>query len=135
MGLQLSVGARNARLDAIETTIGTAPLLRVYSGSKPADCAASATGTLLCEMTLPSDWMAAASSGSKAKSGTWSDLLADDTGTAGWFGIWDSAGTTRHIQGEVTDTAGAGPIKLSSTAIVQDQPVTIVTFTLTDGNA
>ena len=73
MALQYSVTVRNAQLDAVETTVGTAPLLRIYSGSAPANCAAAASGTLLAEATLPSDWMAAASSGSKALSGTWQD--------------------------------------------------------------
>ena len=72
MAVQRSVAARNAALDAFETTVGTAPLLRIYSGSMPANCATAASGTLLMEATLPSDWLAAASSGSKAKSGTWS---------------------------------------------------------------
>jgi hypothetical protein len=79
--------------------------------------------------------MAAASGGTKAKSGTWEDLLANATNTAGYFRIYDSTGTTCHMQGECTDTAGAGPMKLSSTAIVSGEPVTVATFVLTDGNA
>lgn len=135
MALQLSTAARNARLDSIETTIGTAPVLRILSGAMPANCAAAETGTVLVEMTLPSDWMAAASGGSKAKDGTWTDLLANATNTAGYFRIYDATITTCHMQGECTDTAGAGPMKLSSTAIVSGEPVTVATFTLTDGNA
>lgn len=135
MGLQYSTTVRNARLDVIESTIGATAVLRIYSGSMPAATTDAATGTLLAEMTLPSDWMAAASSGSKAKSGTWSDLTANASGTAGYFRILESTGTTTGIQGECTDTGGAGPLKLSTTAIVVSEPVTIVTFTLTTGNA
>jgi hypothetical protein len=135
MTIQYSTAVRNARLDTIETTIGTSPILRIYSGSRPALPSDAATGTLLAEMTLPSDWMAAAASGAKAKAGTWSDLSANTTGTAGYFRIWDSTGTTCGIQGACTDTAGAGPLKLSTTAIVSGEPVTIVTFTITTGNA
>ena len=40
MALQYSVTVRNAQLDAVETTVGTAPLLRIYSGSAPANCSA-----------------------------------------------------------------------------------------------
>ena len=29
----------NARLDQIETTVGTSPKLRMYTGAMPADCA------------------------------------------------------------------------------------------------
>lgn len=134
MSLQLSTTARNARLDQIETTIGTAPLLRMYTGSAPANCAAAATGTKLVEMTLPSNWMADASAGSKAKSGTWSDVgLA--AGTAAYFRIYDSSGTTCHVQGTVTATGGGGDMTLDNTNIATSQAVTVNTFTLSDGNA
>lgn len=135
MAVQRSVAARNAALDAFETTVGTAPLLRIYSGSMPANCATAASGTLLMEATLPSDWLAAASSGSKAKSGTWSDSAANASGIAGYYRVYDSTGTTCHEQGECTDTGGAGPMKLSSTSIVSGEPVTIATYTITAGNA
>lgn len=135
MALQLSTSVRNARLDAIETTTSTAAILEIRSGSAPADCATADSGTLLASMTLPSDWMAAASSGSKAKSGTWSDTSANATGTAGHFRVKDSGGTTCHIQGTVTATGGGGDLTLDSTSITSGQTVTITGFTMTDGNA
>lgn len=135
MALQLSTTVRNARLDTIESTIGTAPLLRIYSGSMPADCATAASGTLLAEMTLPSDWLAASGSGQKAKSGTWQDSSANATGTAGYFRIYDSGGTTCHLQGTVTATGGGGDLTLDNTSIATAQSVTVSTFTLTDANA
>ena len=135
MALQLSVSVRNARLDAIETTAGTAALLRIYSGAMPADCATAASGTKLVEATLPSDWMAAAASGQKAKSGTWQDASADATGTAGYFRVYDSGGASCHIQGTVTATGGGGDLTLDNTSIAAAQSVTITSFTLTDGNA
>lgn len=55
-----SVAVRNAMLDAYESTIGTAPLLRFYSGAMPATAADTTTGTLLASITLPSDWLAGA---------------------------------------------------------------------------
>lgn len=73
--MQYSVTVNNARLDSVETAIGTAPTLNLYSGSAPANCAAADTGTLLTTLTLPSDWMAAAALASKAMTGSW-------TGTA-----------------------------------------------------
>ena len=79
--------------------------------------------------------MAAASSGSKSKSGTWEDLSADATGTAGHFRLYDSAGTTCHLQGTVTATGGGGDMEVSSTSFTAGQSFTVTTFTLTDGNA
>ena len=133
MAIQYSTTVRNAELDAIETTISTAPTLTIRSGSAPADCATANSGTVLATMTLPSDWMAAASSGSKAKAGTWEDTSADAAGTAGHFRIHQ--GTTCHIQGTVTITSGGGDMELDNTNIAAGQQVTISTFTISAGNA
>lgn len=135
MALQLSTTVRDARLDAIESTISTAPTLEIRTGTPPANCAATDTGTVLVTMTLPSDWMANASAGAKAKAGTWQDTSADATGDAGHFRI--KQGGTCHIQGTVTANAGGGDMELAqaTVGIVLGQTVTVSTFTLTDGNA
>lgn len=133
--LQFSTTVRNARLDVVESTISTAPILRIRTGAAPANCAAADSGTVLATMTLPSDWMAAASSGAKALSGTWQDTSADASGTAAHFRLYDSAGTTCHIQGTVTGTGGGGDMELNNTSINATQQVTITAFSLTDGNA
>jgi hypothetical protein len=135
MTLQYSVAVRNARLDVVESTIGTSPLLRIRTGSVPANCAASRTGTVLATVTLPSDWMAAASGGTKALSGSWVDSSADATGTAAHFEIMDSGGTTCHAQGTVTATGGGGDMTVDSTSFTAGQSFTVTGFTLTAGNA
>jgi hypothetical protein len=136
MALQYSVAVRNARLDAVESTTGTSAKLEIRSGSVPANCAAADAGTLLASMTLPSDWMDAAASGTKSKAaGTWQDASADATGTAGHFRVKDNGGTTCHIQGTITATGGGGDMTLDSTSITASQQVTITSFTLTGGNA
>jgi hypothetical protein len=134
MALQLSVTARNDRLNQFETTVGTSPVLEIRSGSPPADCATADSGTLLASMTLPSDFMAAAASGSKAKSGTWEDLTANATGTAGHFRLKSSGGTV-HLQGTVTATGGGGDMTIDNTSIASGQAVTVTGFTLSDANA
>jgi hypothetical protein len=135
MALQLSTSVRNARLDQIEATIGTSAILKIRTGSPPANCGAADSGTVLATLNLPSDWLAAAASGSKAKSGTWEDASADATGTAAHFRIYDSGGSTCHLQGTVTATGGGGDMTLDNTSIATGQQVTVTGFTLTDGNA
>lgn len=134
MAVQMSVAVRNARLDAIETTIGTAPKLQLRTGTQPANCAAASTGTLLCEIDLPSDWLAAASSGSKALAGSWADVGVA-AGTVEHFRIFDTAGTTCHKQGTVTVTGGGGDMTINNTSIAVDQAVSVTSFTITDANA
>ena len=135
MSLQFSDAVRNARLDAIETAIGVSAVLKIRTGAQPANIAAADSGTVLATLALPSDWMAAASGGLKAKSGTWQDLTADAAGTAAHFVIYASDGTTRHLQGSVTATGGGGDLTLDNVSIAAGQSVTITGFTLTDGNA
>ncbi len=123
MAVQFSTGVRNAMLDAYEAHIGTSAVMKIRTGAQPASCAAADSGTVLATLNLPSDWMAAAASGSKAKSGTWEDTSADATGTAGHYRIYASDGTTCHDQGSITATGGGGDLELVAVAIVATQPV------------
>lgn len=135
MAIQLSVGVRNARLDAIETTVGASAIMRIRTGAAPADCAAADAGTVVATLTLPADYLAAAASGSKAKAGTWEDLSADAAGTAAHFRLYESTGVTCHLQGTVTATAGGGDMTVDNTSFAAGQAFTVTGFTLTDGNA
>lgn len=135
MALQFSTAVRNARLDTIETEIGASPnpVLQIRTGAPPANCGTADSGTALATVLLPTDWMAAASSGSKAKSGTWEDASADATGTAAHFRIYSDA--TCHMQGTVTITSGGGDMEVDNTSFAAGQTFTVTSFTLTDGNA
>jgi hypothetical protein len=133
MTIQFSVAVRNAQADAVETVTGAAPIFQLRSGAAPADCATADSGTLLVAITLPSDWLSAASAGAKTKVGTWTGTAAA-AGTVGHFRIKDSAGSTTHMQG----TAG-----ISGTDIILDaaatssigQTVTINAFSYTRASA
>jgi hypothetical protein len=133
MVLQYGVLLRNAQLDAIETTVSTQPKLQIRTGTPPSDCAQADSGTLLVEITAPSDWLAAAASGSKAiNNGPWSNT-AVATGTAGHFRLKNNAGSTTHMQGTVG--AGSGDLSLDNTSIATSQTVSISVFTITAANA
>lgn len=99
MTLQFSTAARNDFLDSFEALVGTAAVLKLFTGPPPADPDTADSGTEIVSATLPSDWLAAASSGSKAKAGTWEDSSANATGRAAHFRIYESDGTTCHLQG------------------------------------
>jgi hypothetical protein len=134
MALKYSVAVRNAKLDAVETTIGTSAVLKIRTGAAPGDVASGDSGTVLATLNLPSDWMAAASGGTKAKSGTWEDTSADNSGTAGHFRVYASDGTTCHIEGTVTVTGGGGDMTVDSVTFTAAQAFTVTGFTLTSGN-
>ena len=135
MTVQLSTAVRNAILDAFETAIGTSAILKIRTGAQPANCAAADAGTVLATLNLPSDWMAGASGGTKAKSGAWEDSSADASGTAAHFRLYASDGTTCHQQGSITATGGGGDLTVSTVTFVATQPFSITGWTLTAPNA
>ena len=138
MTISYSATVKNAKLDTIETTISTSPKLRVYNGTAPATADTALSGnTLLAEGSLPSDWLAAASGSAKAKSGTWTltGQSGAGAGTAGtFFRIYDSAGTTNHMQGTFTASGGGGDMTIDNNNIANTQTITVNTFTITSGN-
>lgn len=134
MALQFDVTVRNARLDAVETQIGTLPVLKIRTGAAPANCATADAGTVLATCSLPSDWMNAAATGAKTMLGSWADSSADNAGTAAHFRIYDSGGTCR-AQGTVTATGGGGDMTVDNVVFAAAQPFTITSFTLNEPNS
>lgn len=133
MAIQFSTDVRNARLDAVETTIGASAVLKLRTGAKPANCAAADSGTVLGTLNLPADYLAAAAAGVKSKSGVWSTTGIGGGGTVGHFRLYASDGVTCKAQGTVGQ--GSGDMSLVNVVVADGQPITIDGFTLTDGNA
>jgi hypothetical protein len=132
VALQFSVAARNNRLDTFESSVGVNAKLYLFSGAVPANCAAADPAGLLAMIVLPGDWMAAASGGTKAKSGVWA-ATAIDAGTIQSFRIKDSTGTVCHAQGTVG--TGSGDLSLDNAAVIIGKVVTVTGLVITDGNA
>jgi hypothetical protein len=128
MTVTTSTAVKNGRLDAISTGWASTPKLRLYSGTPPANASTALSGnTLLVEVT-PTP--ASASSATKdmlggAKSGT-----ASASGTASFYRLYDSAGTTCHEQGTV-GTSGTDLI-IDSTTIASGQTINFNSWTKTE---
>lgn len=135
MTLQYSTIVRNAKLDAVEAAIGASAVLKIRTGSPPANCAAADAGTVLAAASLPADWMAAAVGGTKGLSGSWQDSAADAAGIAGHFRIYASDGATCHAQGTVTITDGGGDLTVDNTLFAVGQVFVVTAFNLAAGNA
>lgn len=131
MALGFATNLRNARADAITTFTGGSALLRIYSGSRPAT-GGTAT-TLLAELTCNATFAPAASSGVLTLNAITNDSSANATGTASWFRIVKSDGTTHVLDGDV-GTSGSD-LNLNTTSIVTGGPVAVSSFVLTEGNA
>jgi hypothetical protein len=133
MSVTTTTAVKNARLDAISTTWGASPKLRLYSGTMPTNAATALSGNnLLVEVTIAP---AAASNGTKdmlggAKSGTGTAAAGTGT-TATFYRVYDSSGTTCHEQGTVGNT-GSPDMTIDNPNIAQNQTVNLNSFTKTE---
>lgn len=128
MASSLTAAQRNSALDAIRASYNSGKL-RIYSGSVPANADAALGGaTQLVELTLNATAFPAASGGvitaNAITGGT-----AGASGTASFFRLLDSAGTTVLAQGAV-GTSGTELI-LPTTTVSSGVTVTCSSLTLT----
>lgn len=136
MTTQASPAVRNARAQAVETAVGTSPILEIRSGAKPANTAAADSGTLLASIALPSDWLVFDGNGAAALNAvSIEDSSANAGGTAGHFRIKNSAGTATHLQGDCGITGSGADLILVTTTIAEGQPVQILSLGWTEPNA
>jgi hypothetical protein len=132
MALQYSTALRNARADAKTAQVGNAGLLRIYTGTIPADCVTSATGTKLSEHTLGSPFAPGASGGVLSPTLP-ANVNALASGTAGYWRVYKADGTTCVLQGSV-GTSGAD-LNLNTLTLASGGPVQVNSWTLTEGGA
>ncbi len=134
MALKFPAAYRSTRGDTFTTRAGNAALLRIYSGTQPATADTALSGnTLLAELTCGTPFAGAASSGVVTANAITQDSSADATGTATFFRLLQSNGTTTVCDGTV-GTSGAD-LNLTTTSIVTGQPVQVTSFVLTEGGA
>ena len=129
----LSTAVRNARAEAIEATIGASAKLLIFSGAKPANCAAADPSGLLATIDLPADWLTAAASGVVSKAGTWAGT-GSGAGDAQSFRIKDNGGTTCHLQGTAGGAGSGMEMILTNANIAIGQAVSVSSYTWTEGN-
>lgn len=134
MSKQFSLAVRNAVLNAVEQAIGTSPVIRIYTGPAPSDCASASSGVLLASISLPSDWLADAGSGVKTLVGSWQANAGAD-GAAGHYRLWNTGATVCHEQGSITATGNGGDMTLDNINLATGQQVMVTAYTLAAGNA
>jgi hypothetical protein len=129
MAMRKSIVGRNAELDAFAPLANTG-YLRIYSGAQPATPETAASGTLLAELRLNATAFGAASGGIITANAITDDAAADATGTAGWFRILKSDGTTALFDGACA-TSGA-EMNMATTSIVASAVVSVTSLTVTN---
>jgi hypothetical protein len=129
--------AVKAAVDAVAALCNSGTL-KIYTGSQPTDAnTALGAQTLLATLTLSSTAFGASSAsgsaGSKIVTATANtitdDSSADATGTAAWFRVLKSNGTSIVMDGSV-GVSGCD-LNLATTSIVAGADVAITSFTIT----
>ena len=134
MAIKFDTATRNAEMDAVTTRVGTSARLRVYNGTRPANPGtAITTQTMLVELTCNATAFAPAASGGVLTANAISNGTAAANGTASWFRLFQSNGTTAIIDGDV-GTSGSD-LNLNNTSIATSQTVSVTSFAITEGNA
>jgi hypothetical protein len=124
---KLSNAAANAAADAV-CALANSGLLKIYDGSQPANAdTAVSTQTLLATLTFGNPAFGAASGGVATANAITSDSAADATGTAAWFRVFKSDGTTVLFDGSV-GTSGAN-VNFASVSFVANAQIDLTSFT------
>jgi len=141
--MKTTTARQQAALDTILANItsgGTPGSLRIYSGTAPDRLSESPSGTLLASCTMAgggsfagfgsayTSGLTAAASGYVASGKFGEDTIADASGTAGYWRIYDGAGAAA-LQGSV-GTSGA-ELNLTTLSVAGGYPVVITSMNAT----
>lgn len=134
MTIQLGNTLRDNMVGQYETTVGTAPYIKVFTGAQPAACDSATSGTLLCDIPLASDWFTSSAVGTATLAATGTGTAAA-AGTAAHYRLYNTGTTICHEQGSVTTSGGGGDLTLNNTNIASGQVVTITSWTRSQSGA
>jgi len=129
--LKYSNGTRNAQQNGLITYAGSGALINIYAGSQPANANTAISGqTLLVTLTVSGSF--GTDSNGTITLSTVTNGVAVATGTAAFFRITQSNGTTVVMDGSVA-TSDADLV-LNNTSIATGQVVSISAGTIIRAN-
>jgi len=137
MAIKYSDVHRQNVLSQLNTDIGATAKLRIYAGTRPANADAAIGGaTLLVELACGATFGTVGGGGAGIARTLTANAItsanATDTGTAAWFRIWKSDGTTPVIDGDVA--MSGSDCNLNNTSIASGQNVSVTSLVLTGAN-
>jgi hypothetical protein len=127
MAIQYSVTHRTNAMTQLATDVGTSAVIKIWTGTVPATCATTDSGTLLVTFAGNVTQFGTAATGVLTVSAV-ANATAGNTGTAGYFRIYPSAatGTNAVMQG----TVGVD-MTLTYTSIASGQTCSFTSMTVT----
>ena len=130
MAIQYSLTHRTNAMSQLNTDIGANAVIKVFTGTIPANCGTADTGTLLVTFagnaggfgTVASQILTAYAVAS---------ANAGNTGTAGYFRIYPSAATSTNAVVQGTCGLSAADMILTNTSITSGQTCNFTSLTVT----
>ena len=132
MALKYSSTARTNRMTQLATDIGANAVIRLYSGTRPANVAGAITGTLIVTLAGNAGGFGTASGGVLTAAAI-ANAIAVAGGTITHFRIFKSDGTTAVIDGDV-DVSGSD-LNLDNNVVTLGQTISIASFAITASGA
>lgn len=123
-----SATLRNAKMDAVTTIVGASATLKFYTATRPATGGTATTllGTVTCNATF-----APSASGGVLTLNSITGANAVASGTGVWARLATSGGT---FVADFSVGTSATEIVLVTNVFTSGQPISITSFTITDGN-
>ena len=127
--IKVSTQAANVKADAWATAMN-AGIIRIYQGAKPATGNTALGGSLLLgELTFGNPAFGAAVAGLLTANAITKDASADNTGTAQFYRLFQSDGTTPMGDGTCGLAGGGFDLEMPNTSITQFGEITCTGFT------
>jgi hypothetical protein len=124
----------NSAADAV-TALANSGFIKVYDGAQPATAdTAITTQVLLATLTFGATAFGSAVAGVATANSITSDSAADATGTAAWFRVYKTDGTTALWDGSV-GTAGGGDLNFGTVSFVTNAIIEVTAFTYTQSKS
>ncbi len=135
MAINISIRARNAACNAINNLVNqgsthSGGYIEIRTGSKPSSPLITPTGTILAVHYFSNPAFKDSVNGSSISNEILREESVKDTGTAGWFRLYDRDGNT-ILDGDVSKTGGSGDIKFDNTEFVVGGKSVITSMNLT----
>ena len=130
MAIQYSTTHRTNAMSQLNTDIGANAVIKVWTGTIPANCGTADTGTLLVTFAGNAGGFGTASNGVLTASAV-ASANAGNTGTAGYFRIYPSAATSTNAVVQGTCGLSAADMILTNTSITSGQTCNFTSLTVT----
>ena len=128
--MQYSITHRTNAMSQLNTDIGANAVIKVWTGTMPANCGTADSGTLLVTFAGNAGGFGAASGGVLTASAV-ASANAGNTGTAGYFRIYPSAATSTNAVVQGTCGLSAADMILTNTSITSGQTCNFTSLTVT----